>query len=58
MGTKNDKELKKESHSEETQQQIRDIHNLARRLPWIVVAISLLAFLEIFLEVLFSNFLK
>jgi hypothetical protein len=42
----------KNDKKEEELGQVRLISNLARRLPWIVLAISLFAFVVIFLQAL------
>ncbi|HEV8052339.1 MAG TPA: hypothetical protein VGP47_07585 [Parachlamydiaceae bacterium] len=40
---------------EEKRKQIMRIHKLATRLPWIIVGVSLFAFLIIFLQVYFMR---
>lgn len=46
-----DKDLKRE----QMLRQLKLVEKLATRLPWIVLAISLLAFLAIFLEILLTK---
>lgn len=50
-----EEEKRKQQEREHTLRQLRLVENLARRLPWIVLAISILAFVAIFLEILFTR---
>lgn len=45
--------MDKQNDKEKIKQQIRDIENLARRLPWILAILSLIAFIAIVIQVLF-----
>ncbi len=49
------KDQKDHQKHEEIRERIDLIHKLATRLPWIVMAISLLAFLIIFLQIYLSR---
>lgn len=42
-------------NNDDKRRQLERIHRLATRLPWIVLTISLIAFVIIFLEVLFTR---
>lgn len=48
-----DKKDSRDRKREEQLRQLKQIHDLATRLPWIVLGLSLLAFIIIFLQVLF-----
>lgn len=50
-----EKHRQNELQRQETLRQLRLVEKLATRLPWIVLVISLIAFVAIFVEVLLSR---
>jgi len=47
--------MKNNEPEDETKRQLRIIHNLARRIPWIVVGVALVATLLIILQAFLLN---